>query len=196
MGTIKLIAGLGNPGPEYEHTRHNAGVDLLSMIAERFGIQMRPASKFYGMTGQGRIKDQEVKLVFPTTYMNLSGQSVAAVANFYKIKPEEIMVIHDELDLEPGQLKLKLGGGHAGHNGLKSIISCLGNNAGFYRLRIGIGKPADRSQMIGYVLGRASPQDQVLIEDAQRHALSSVESIVTAGPQKAMNTINAFKANK
>ena len=196
MGAIKLIAGLGNPGAEYEHTRHNAGVDLLTMISEHFGISLHPASRFFGMTGQGRIRDQDIRLVFPTTYMNLSGQAVAAVANFYRIRPEEILIMHDELDLETGQIKLKLGGGHAGHNGLKSIISSLGNNSGFYRLRIGIGKPSDRSQMLGYVLGRPSPDDRELIESAQSYALSSVESVLSDGPEKAMNKINAFKANK
>ncbi len=196
MGSIKLIAGLGNPGSEYQHSRHNMGVDLLQMIAQRYGISLSPTAKFFGLTGQGRIKNQEVRLVFPTTYMNLSGQAVGAIATFYKILPQEILVIHDELDLEPGFVKLKLGGGHAGHNGLKSIISSLANNAGFYRLRVGIGKPADRAAMIGYVLGRPSKADADLIAQAYDEALACIETIVNDSPEKAMNRINAFKPNK
>ena len=136
-----------------------------------------------------------MRLVFPTTYMNLSGQAVGAVAGFYRILPEEILVIHDELDLEPGSLRLKSGGGHAGHNGLKSIISSLASNAGFYRLRLGIGKPADRSQMLGYVLGRPDRQDRALIDEASGRALEAIESVV-ADPQKAMNVVNAVKSKK
>lgn len=187
---IRLVAGLGNPGAEYEHTRHNTGADLVTAAADRLGIRLQPSSRFLGLAGSASVAGSQLHLLLPTTYMNLSGRAVAALAGFYKIPPEEILVVHDELDLEPGQVRLKLGGGHAGHNGLKSIISCLGNCPGFYRLRLGIGKPSDRSLMIGYVLGRPTPSDRDLIADATRDALDCLEAVL-ADPQKAMNRINS-----
>ena len=125
---IKLIVGLGNPGSEYEHTRHNIGVDFLYKLADKYRIDMRPEGKFSGILGRGMILDHEVRLVFPTTFMNESGRSVAALCNFYKIKPEEILVCHDDLDLPAGHMKFKFGGGLAGHNGLRSITANLAND--------------------------------------------------------------------
>lgn len=196
MSDIKLIVGLGNPGSEYEHTRHNAGVDLLNMIADKFRITMSPTPKFFGISGRGSIGSADVRLLFPTTFMNLSGQAVGAISTFYKIKPEEILVIHDELDLPPGSMKVKLGGGHAGHNGLKSIISSLGNNANFYRLRVGVGHPGDRSQVVSYVLGRPVQADRDFIAQACDAALASIQAVVEKGPERGANLINGFKPNK
>ena len=133
--------GLANPGPEYENTRHNAGQSFLKLLISQENIQLKAEAKFYGLTGRIQFAGNDLRLLIPTTFMNLSGKSVAAMANFYRIKPEEILVAHDELDLPPGVAKFKLGGGHGGHNGLRDIISKLGNNKNFYRLRIGIGHP-------------------------------------------------------
>ena len=160
---IRLIVGLGNVGSKYAHTRHNMGCDLLDMLAAEYKIDLRPESKFSGMLGTGRIEGHEVRLLFPTTFMNESGRAVGAVCNFYKIAPEEILVLHDELDLQPGQLKLKFGGGLAGHNGLKSISAHLGGSQNYYRLRIGIGKGPDT---YSWVLGRPAPLDRALIDEA------------------------------
>ena len=131
---IKLIVGLGNPGNEYEHTRHNIGVDFVYKLADMYKIDMRPEGKFSGIVGRGNIEGQEVRLVFPTTYMNESGRSVGALCNFYKIKPEEILVCHDDLDLPAGHMKFKFGGGLAGHNGLKSISAHLKVTMAFAQL--------------------------------------------------------------
>lgn len=192
--TIRLIAGLGNPGTEYEHTRHNMGVDLLYAIAEKYHISMRNDSKYNAEIGKGYIEEQEVRLIFPTTFMNRSGDSIGPLANFFKIKPEEILVIHDELDLPPGSVKIKTGGGHGGHNGLKSIIASLGNDQGFHRLRIGIGKPSTREEMINFVLGRPPKSEKDLIAQAQDEALACVGLIFSQNLAKATNRLNGFKA--
>lgn len=191
--TIKLIVGLGNPGTEYAHSRHNAGVDLLRRVADKYNISMRDEPKYFGEMGRGNIEGQEVRLLFPTTFMNLSGKSVAALAGFFKINCDEILVLHDELDINPGLAKIKLGGGPGGHNGLKSIISSLGNNQGFYRLRIGIGHPANKAEMVNFVLGRPAPKERELITQATDMALDSIKLIFTQNIDKATNKLNAFK---
>lgn len=137
---IKLIVGLGNPGPQYFDTRHNAGVWFIESLAQQFNIRLQNENRFCGDLAKTKIKGQDLFLLFPTTYMNRSGQSVGAVAKFFKVLPHEILVAHDELDLLPGQLKLKRGGGHAGHNGLRDIQAHLGTND-YWRARIGIGHP-------------------------------------------------------
>jgi PTH1 family peptidyl-tRNA hydrolase len=163
---IKLIVGLGNPGAEYDRTRHNAGADFVEELARQYSVSLAPDNKFFGLTARINIQGRDVRLLIPTTFMNRSGQAVSAIANFYKIEPEEILVAHDELDLDPGIAKLKHGGGHGGHNGLRDIISSLGNNKNFARLRLGIGHPGNAKQVVGYVLKKASQADQTLIEDA------------------------------
>ena len=190
---ISLIVGLGNPGAEYDHSRHNTGVDMLMEIARKYGADLRADSKYRGMLGECSIKGEKVRLLFPTTYMNESGRSVAALANFYRIPAESILVIHDDLDLVPGALRLRKGGGDGGHNGLKSIIACLGGNRNFCRLRVGIGHPADRSQVIGHVLGRRSAAEAKLFQAAADEVLENIETLVKAGPDLAMNRINAFR---
>src|SRR5574344_1703519 len=156
---IKLIVGLGNPGSEYGHTRHNIGVDFLYMLADKYKISLRPENKFSGLVGRSDILGHEVRLAYPTTYMNESGRCVGALCNFYKIKPEEILVCHDDLDLDAGHMKFKFGGGLAGHNGLRSITANLANSQNYYRLRLGIGKPPTK-EVINWVLGRPSSQDK------------------------------------
>lgn len=163
---IKLIVGLGNPGAEYEHTRHNAGEDFVRELARLYSLTLSPESKFFGLTTRFNLQGQDIRLLIPTTFMNRSGQSVGAIANFYKIEPESILVAHDELDLDPGVARFKHGGGHGGHNGLRDIIKALGNNKDFARLRLGIGHPGNAKLVSGYVLKKASQTDQGLIEDA------------------------------
>ncbi len=193
MSEIKLIVGLGNPGDKYTDTRHNAGEWLIERLARRFNVSLNPESKFFGKTARTLVNRKEVRLLVPTTFMNLSGKSVGALASFYRIKPEEILVIHDELDLPPGIAKLKQGGGHGGHNGLKDIVAQLGNNNNFYRLRIGIGHPGHRDLVAGYVLNKPSPADRDALEKVLDEATDCVEMIFKDGMVKATNRLNSFK---
>ena len=192
--TIKLIVGLGNPGSEYSHTRHNTGADFVQLLADRLNVNMRDNDKYFGLYGKYS-GSGDIHFLLPTTFMNLSGKAVAALASFFKIQPDEILVVHDELDLPPGRMKLKIGGGHGGHNGIKDIVKCLGNNADFYRLRIGIGHPADRSQVVGFVLNRAPQSERALTEEAMHHAEGVIEKINNSGIDKAINEINGFSCN-
>ncbi|TAK91530.1 MAG: aminoacyl-tRNA hydrolase [Burkholderiaceae bacterium] len=163
---IRLIVGLGNPGPEYETTRHNAGFWLVDALAQLHHATLRMENKFHGTVARLNIKGQEVWLLQPQTYMNRSGQAVAALMRFYKIVPDEILVAHDELDLAPGVAKLKQGGGAAGHNGLKDIIAALGTQD-FWRLRIGIGHPRTlglQQEVVDFVLHRPGSEQQQAIE--------------------------------
>ncbi|HEY5716614.1 MAG TPA: aminoacyl-tRNA hydrolase [Psychromonas sp.] len=194
--TIKLLVGLANPGPEYAQTRHNAGQWYLDRFASQENIQLKAEAKFYGLTGRIEFAGNDLRLLVPTTFMNLSGKSVAAMANFYRIKPEEILVAHDDLDLPPGTAKFKLGGGHGGHNGLKDIISKLGNNKNFYRLRIGIGHPGDRNRVSSYVLGKAPISEQNLIDQSIDEAARCTHILGQDGLAKAMNRLHSFKAEK
>lgn len=194
MAKIKLIVGLGNPGSKYADTRHNAGEWLIERIVRRFNLTLKDENKFFGKTAIATISGQDVRLLVPTTFMNLSGKSVGALASFYRILPEEILVIHDELDLPPGSVKLKLGGGHGGHNGLKDIIAQLANSKNFYRLRVGIGHPGDKNLVASYVLSKPSPQDQTLIDKALDEAESCIEILIKDGIDKAMNRLNGFRA--
>lgn len=194
MTTIKLIVGLANPGNEYAQTRHNAGAWYIDQIANRFNQSLKNEAKFFGYTARINIEGQDIRLLVPTTFMNLSGKAVQAMATFYQIKPEEILVAHDELDLNPGIAKLKLGGGHGGHNGLKDIISKLGNNANFYRLRIGIGHPGDKSKVVGFVLNKPSQPEQALIDQAIDESVRCTELLVRDGINVAMNRLHGFKA--
>ncbi|HHF4719257.1 TPA: aminoacyl-tRNA hydrolase [Haemophilus influenzae] len=193
MSEIKLIVGLGNPDEKYADTRHNAGEWLIERLARRFNVSLNPESKFFGKTARTLVNGKEVRLLVPTTFMNLSGKAVGALASFYRIKPEEILVIHDELDLPAGTAKLKQGGGHGGHNGLKDIVAQLGNNNNFYRLRIGIGHPGHRDLVAGYVLNKPSPADRNALENVLDEATDCVEMIFKDGMIKATNRLNSFK---
>ena len=193
MSEIKLIVGLGNPGEKYADTRHNAGEWLIERLTRRFNVSLNLESKFFGKTVRTLLNGKEVRLLVPTTFMNLSGKAVGALASFYRIKPEEILVIHDELDLPAGTAKLKQGGGHGGHNGLKDIVAQLGNNNNFYRLRIGIGHPGHRDLVAGYVLNKPSPADRDALEKVLDEATDCVEMIFKDGMVKATNRLNSFK---
>lgn len=193
MSKISLIVGLGNPGTEYAQTRHNAGFWFVQRLAEQYGIQLKADPKYKGISGRGNIEDQDVRLLLPTTFMNLSGQSVVPFAKFYQIAPEAILIAHDELDMNPGVIRLKTGGGHGGHNGLKDIVPHIGSN--FHRLRIGIGHPGSKERVSGHVLSKAPSSEQNLMDDAIAHALSRIQLLVNGDTQQAMNQINAYKPN-
>lgn len=193
MTTIKLIVGLANPGNEYAATRHNAGAWFVDLLAEQYHQSLKNEAKFFGYTARINIAGHDVRLLVPTTFMNLSGKAVQALATFYQIKPEEILVAHDELDLNQGIAKFKFGGSHGGHNGLKDIASKLGNNLNFYRLRIGIGHPGDKNKVVGYVLNKPSKPEQELIDKAIEESVRSVEILLSDGIESAMNHLHAFK---
>ncbi|MDP2226754.1 MAG: aminoacyl-tRNA hydrolase [Moraxellaceae bacterium] len=194
MTGLRLIVGLGNPGPEYAATRHNAGQWFVERLAEKYGIRLSADPKYAGLCGRGSVQGQDLRLLVPTTFMNRSGQAVAAVATFFKVLPAEILVAHDELDLPPGTIRLKSGGGHGGHNGLRDIIPALGNQNGFHRLRIGIGHPGDASKVSGYVLGKAPVAEQEKLEAALDAALALSDDMVSGDMARAMNKLNGFKA--
>ncbi|KFD18671.1 MULTISPECIES: aminoacyl-tRNA hydrolase [Tatumella] len=194
MSSIKLIVGLANPGAEYAATRHNAGAWYVDLLAGRYNQSLKEEAKFYGYTARLNLAGNDVRLLVPTTFMNLSGKSVAAMATFYRIAPQEILVAHDEMDMLPGVAKFKQGGGHGGHNGLKDIISKLGNNADFHRLRIGIGHPGDRNKVTGFVLGKPPASEQKLIDEAIDEAARCTEVWLKEDRLKAMNRLHSFKA--
>ncbi len=195
MARIKLIVGLGNPGTQYSQTRHNAGEWYVNALAADYGISLQLETKFFGHLGRGNIANHDCRLLIPNTFMNLSGQSVAAVAGFYKIMPDEILVAHDELDLDPGVVKLKYSGGHGGHNGLRDIISRLANSRDFYRLRIGIGHPGNKNQVTNYVLGKAPKEQQRAIEESIDEALRHSADIISGEHDKVMQSMHSFRAN-
>ncbi|MBP8172668.1 MAG: aminoacyl-tRNA hydrolase [Aeromonadaceae bacterium] len=192
---IRLIVGLGNPGPEYAATRHNAGAWYVAELASRYNGQLREEAKYFGLTARISLQGQEVRLLIPTTFMNLSGKSVGALANFFQIPPESILVAHDELDLPPGTARFKQGGGHGGHNGLKDIISKLANSKDFHRLRIGIGHPGDKNKVAGFVLTKAPQSEQQLIDAALDEALRCTDILFQQDMTRAMNRLHAFKAS-
>lgn len=187
---LQLIVGLGNPGPEYDRTRHNAGADFVTELARRYGASLSPESKFFGDTCRINIEGRDLRLLIPTTFMNRSGQAVGALAQFYKIPPEAILVAHDELDLPPGTARLKHGGGHGGHNGLRDTIKALGNSRDFNRLRLGIGHPGSAPQVVSYVLRKAAPDDQRLLEEATVRALDVVPQLLKGNWAIAMNRLH------
>ncbi|MEO8316208.1 MAG: aminoacyl-tRNA hydrolase [Pseudomonadota bacterium] len=185
---IKLIVGLGNPGREYETTRHNAGFWLVEELARRHGGKFRLEPRFRAELARVQIAGLERWLVKPQDFMNNSGQVTAAVASFYKVAATDILVAHDELDLSPGALRLKSGGGAGGHNGLKDLIAVMGD--GFWRLRIGIGHPGSRELVTPYVLGRASVDDGIALDLAVRAAADSVPDIFEHGPERVMQQLH------
>jgi PTH1 family peptidyl-tRNA hydrolase len=194
VSSIKLIVGLANPGAEYAQTRHNAGAWYVDLLARQHNQQLKEESKFFGYTARLSLAGQDVRLLVPTTFMNLSGKAVLAMAQFYRIEPDEILVAHDELDIPPGMAKIKLGGGNGGHNGLKDIQSKFGNNPNFYRLRIGIGHPGDKSKVVGFVLGKPPTSEQKLIDDAIDESLRCTELLMKEGLEKTMRRLHTFKA--
>lgn len=194
MTAIQLIVGLGNPGPEYEQTRHNAGALFVERVASAQGVNLAVDKKYFGLLGKFSHQGRDVRLLIPTTYMNRSGQSVAALANFFRIPPAAILVAHDELDMPPGTARLKLGGGHGGHNGLRDIIAQLGNQNAFYRLRLGIGHPGDKNLVSGFVLGRAPRSEQEKLEASIDFALGVLPDMLAGDWTKAMQKLHSQKA--
>lgn len=192
--SIKLIVGLGNPGSEYRGTRHNAGADFVEALARHCGSSLQADSKFFGLTGRVSLAGHDVRLLVPTTFMNRSGKAVAAMATFYKVAPEEILVAHDELDIPPGTARFKQGGGHGGHNGLRDIVPALANNKAFHRLRIGIGHPGHASKVTGYVLGKPSQVDSTRIEASIDEAISALPLLLDGDATKAMTQLHSFTA--
>ncbi|PMN71746.1 aminoacyl-tRNA hydrolase [Enterovibrio norvegicus] len=191
---IRLLVGLANPGPEYAKTRHNAGVWVVEELARIHNVQLKEDKKYFGLTARISIGGEDLRLLIPTTFMNLSGKAVAPLAKFFQIKPEEIMVAHDELDLPPGVAKFKKGGGHGGHNGLRDIISKMGNNKEFYRLRIGIGHPGHKDKVAGFVLTKAPANEQSQIEQAVDEAVRCIDILLKDDLAKAQNRLHTFKA--
>nr|WP_245399738.1 aminoacyl-tRNA hydrolase [Atopomonas sediminilitoris] len=189
-----MIVGLGNPGVEYEQTRHNAGAWFVERVAAAEGISLTADRKYFGLTGRFNHQGQDVRLLIPTTFMNRSGQSVAALAGFFRIPVESILVAHDELDMPPGVAKLKQGGGHGGHNGLRDIIAQMGNQNSFQRLRIGIGHPGDSKLVSNYVLGRAPRNEQERIEASIDNSLAILPLLLNGDSKTAMSRLHSQKA--
>jgi peptidyl-tRNA hydrolase, PTH1 family len=186
--TIQLIVGLGNPGREYEATRHNAGFWLVEELARRHGGLFRLEPRFRAELARVRVAGQECWLAKPQDFMNNSGQVTAAVASFYKIAPAQLLVAHDELDLPPGDLRLKLGGGAGGHNGLKDLIAQLGD--GFWRFRIGVGHPGSREMVTPYLLGRTNAAERVPLEIAVREAADLLPELLEQGAERVMQKLH------
>jgi PTH1 family peptidyl-tRNA hydrolase len=189
MHKIKLFVGLGNPGEQYVETRHNVGFWWIDFIGQNHKLSLKNSKKYFGEFSKHN-EDGEVFFLKPSTFMNDSGKSVQALAKFYKIEPQEILVIHDELDIQPGTAKLKLGGGHGGHNGLKSIQTSLGSN-NFWRLRIGVGHPGDKSKVIGYVLNKPSKIEMQLIQESIINSYKVFSYIMLGQFEKAMLNLHS-----
>lgn len=189
---IKLFVGLGNPGPEYEATRHNAGFWWIDELARELKVSLLPDKAYFAQIARCTVEGQTRWLLKPQTFMNRSGQSVAALAKFFKIQPEEILVVHDELDVVPGQIKVKLGGGHAGHNGLRDIHAQLGS-PGYWRLRVGVGHPGVKEEVINWVLKKPAPDDRVAIETAIDRAIKAVPALMAGEMEKATLLIHTHK---
>lgn len=184
MTAIRLIVGLGNPGEQYSHTRHNAGFWLVDQLANVSGSRLQAEAKFFGVAGKWA-PHADKWLLKPSTFMNASGKSVAALANYYKLTPAEICVVHDELDLPPGVSKLKWGGGHGGHNGLRDIHAALGT-ADYWRLRIGIGHPGNKAEVVHFVLKAAGREEQQAIDASMDKALTIMPLLAQGALEKAM----------
>ena len=196
---IRLLVGLGNPGPEYAATRHNAGFWFIDAVARELRVNLAPDRSHFGLVARVNRPDGQVWpnqaaspvwLLEPMTFMNLSGKSVAALARFFKIAPGEIMVAHDELDLLPGQVKMKLGGSHAGHNGLKDIQAQLGS-ADFWRLRLGIGHPGERAEVVNYVLRKPLAADRDAIDKCIEQSITALPLLLNGEMDRALMKVHA-----
>ena len=187
---IRLLVGLGNPGPEYEATRHNAGFWFIDEVARSLRVSLAPERSYFGLVARANLANGPVWLLEPMTFMNLSGKSVAALARFFKIAPNEILVAHDELDLMPGQVKMKLGGSHAGHNGLKDIQAQLGS-ADFWRLRLGIGHPGVKAEVVDYVLRKPIAEQREAIAKSIEQSLSALTLLLEGDMERALMKVHA-----
>lgn len=192
---IALIAGLGNPGDRYAATRHNAGLWFIEQLQYTFSFRLSHESRFKAEVGTASIAGRQVRIVVPGTFMNLSGESVAPLAAYFRIPPEQLLVVHDELDLQPGVARLKQGGGHGGHNGLRDIVSRLGSRE-FLRLRIGIGHPGHGSDVSRYVLERPDAHDRLQMESAIGDSIKVMEDVVDGNLNQAMKILHTPPANE
>lgn len=191
MSRIKLIIGLGNPGQQYAKTRHNAGFWFVERIAKDFGIGLTLDKKFHGLIGRGQVHGCDVRLLLPQTFMNKSGVSVVPLVNFYNIANDEMLIVHDELDIDVASMRFKTGGGHGGHNGLRDIVPHLG--ADFHRLRLGIGRPQQKSQVASYVLGTPTLNEQIALDLMLDEAIRQLPKLLNGEFDKAQQAINSFK---
>ena len=189
---IKLFVGLGNPGPDYAATRHNAGFWWIDELARELKVSLSMDKSYHGYMARTTVGGQTIWLLQPQTFMNLSGKSVASLAKFFKIAPEEILVVHDELDITPGQMKVKFGGSHAGHNGLRDIHAQLGS-ADYWRLRIGVGHPGVKSEVINWVLKKPSLDNRIAIDQAITRSLKAVPDMISGDMDKATMLIHTTK---
>lgn len=187
--SLQAIVGLGNPGSEHQLTRHNAGFWFVDALAARLGVQFRGHARYQGEVCKLQLAGTELTLLKPQTYMNRSGLAVRALSDYMKIAPEQMLVVHDELDLPPGVARLKLGGGHGGHNGLRDVITHIGPN--FWRLRLGVGHPGDKSQVIDYVLRRAPLAEEDKILDAIADGTDALQVFLEQGAEKAMHGLHS-----
>ena len=187
---IRLLVGLGNPGPEYEATRHNAGFWFIDSVARELRVNLAPERSYFGLAARVNRPDGPAWLLEPMTFMNLSGKSVGALARVFKIEPGEIMVAHDDLDLLPGQVKMKLGGSHAGHNGLKDIQAQLGS-ADFWRLRLGIGHPGERAEVVNYVLRKPPSEHREAIDKCIEQSVSALDLLLAGDMDRALMKVHA-----
>ena len=187
---IRLLVGLGNPGPEYETTRHNAGFWFIDAVARELRANLAPERSCFGLVARVNRPDGPIWLLEPMTFMNLSGKSVAALARFFKIAPGEILVAHDELDLQPGQVKMKIGGSHSGHNGLKDVQAQLGSTE-FWRLRLGIGHPGVRAEVVDYVLRKPLGEHREAIAKSIEQSLGALELMLEGDMESAMMKVHA-----
>ena len=187
---IRLLVGLGNPGPEYHDTRHNAGFWFIDAVARELKTTFAPERSYFGLVARVNLREGPVWLLEPMTFMNLSGKSVSALARFFKIAPGEILVAHDELDLLPGQVKMKLGGSHAGHNGLRDIHDQLGS-ADFWRLRLGIGHPGVKAEVVSYVLRKPIAEQRDAIDKAIAQGISALDLLIEGDMERALMKVHA-----
>jgi peptidyl-tRNA hydrolase, PTH1 family len=192
VAAIRLIAGLGNPGPQYLHTRHNVGAEFVTALARRFGIDLAENGKFKGLVGRGQVAGHDVRLLVPLTYVNLSGEAVGALAHFYRIEPEAILIAYDEMAFEPGVMRIKSGGGDNGHNGLRSVTAGLGNRRDFQRLRIGVGHPGERNRVVSYLTSVRMPEAERQIMERAYDLPDSVLGHLLGGDlEKAMTDLHS-----
>ena len=197
MTSLRLIVGLGNPSPQYDSTRHNVGAIWVRKLAARYGVTLAADSKFKGEVGRGQVEETDVRLLVPSTFMNLSGESVGTVCRFYKIAVDEMLVAYDEMAFEAGVVRLKLGGGDNGHNGIKSVRSGCGNEGGFHRLRIGVGHPGAKELVTAYLTQHTMPaSERAAVEAATDFPASLVKDMVAGQWQRAMNVLHAQPAEE
>jgi PTH1 family peptidyl-tRNA hydrolase len=194
--SIRLIVGLGNPGEKYIGTRHNAGADFVSALATQNSIDLKAEKKLSARVGRGSVAGHDVRLLIPDTYMNHSGKAVGLAVNYFQIPPEQLLIVHDELDMTPGASRFKFDGGHGGHNGLRDIIPAIGGTRAFWRLRVGIGHPGQANKVSGWVLSKASKTEQALIASSIDEAQTALPLLLDGEDVKAMTRLHSSDKTK